>query len=225
MASHYTWYKIQTLCHFPQQDSTRKNTGDQYRSGFIQPKLMVLSTILHGWKVRLVTSPDSVTFCQKFFYFFLINLILNWRVVPLQNVAVFCQTSAWISHRYTCIPPFRTSLPSPPHPTPLGWYWAPVWVSRVVTQKIPVGYLFYVWSCKFPWYSLHTSHPLCMSIRLFFMSVFQSLMNSFIQQVFFERVWGVRRYIWWVCSVTQSRLTFCNLMDCSPSDSSVYGIF
>ena len=32
--------------------------------------------------------------------------------------------------------------------------WAPC-----VTQQIPTGYLFYIWYCKFPCYSLHTSHP------------------------------------------------------------------
>jgi len=40
-------------------------------------------------------------------------------------------------------PPFWNSLPSPPHPTPLGWYRAPVWVSWVI-QQIPLGYLFYI---------------------------------------------------------------------------------
>ena len=47
----------------------------------------------------------------------------------------------------------------PPHPTPLGWYRAPVWVSWA-TQQIPIGYLFYIWWWKFPCYSFHTSHPL-----------------------------------------------------------------
>ena len=31
----------------------------------------------------------------KFFY---------WRIIVLQNFVVFCQTSTWISHRYTYIP-------------------------------------------------------------------------------------------------------------------------
>ena len=55
-------------------------------------------------------------------------------------------------------------LPEPPshlspHPTPLGWYRAPIWVPQDI-QQIPVGCLFYTWWCKFPCYSLHTSHPL-----------------------------------------------------------------
>ena len=35
----------------------------------------------------------------KSHYFF-----LNWRIIALQNFVVFCQTSTWISHRYTYIP-------------------------------------------------------------------------------------------------------------------------
>ena len=27
-----------------------------------------------------------------------------WRIIALQNFVVFCQTSSWIYHRYTCIP-------------------------------------------------------------------------------------------------------------------------
>ena len=60
-----------------------------------------------------------------------------------------------------CICPLPNEPPShlPPQPTALGWYRAPVWVSWV-RQKIPTGYLFYIWQCKFPRYTLHTSHPL-----------------------------------------------------------------
>ena len=58
-------------------------------------------------------------------------------------------------------PPFWTSLLSP---TPLGWYRALDWVSRVILQ-IPIGYLFYIWYRKFPCYSFHTSHPLL--LRMF----------------------------------------------------------
>ena len=52
-----------------------------------------------------------------------------------------------------------TSLPPSTHPTLLDSYKAPIWVLWVI-QQIPIGYLFYTWSCKFPWYSLHISHPL-----------------------------------------------------------------
>ena len=33
-----------------------------------------------------------------------INLFFYWRIIALQNFVVFCQTSTWITHRYTYIP-------------------------------------------------------------------------------------------------------------------------
>ena len=44
---------------------------------------------------------------------FLIFLFFNWRIIALQNF-VFCQTSTWISRRYTYIPSLL-NLPPPPH--------------------------------------------------------------------------------------------------------------
>ena len=87
------------------------------------------------------------------FFFFI------WRIVALLTFAVFCQTSAWIRHKYTYIPSLLNLplLPSPSHPR--GWCRVPVWVPWDI-QQIPVGYLFCIRSCKFPCYSLHTSHPL-----------------------------------------------------------------
>ena len=37
-------------------------------------------------------------------FLFLTYLFFNRRIIVLQNFAVFCQTSTWISHRYTYIP-------------------------------------------------------------------------------------------------------------------------
>ena len=37
------------------------------------------------------------------FVLFYIYLFFNWRIIALQNFVVFCQTSTWISHRYTYI--------------------------------------------------------------------------------------------------------------------------
>ena len=56
--------------------------------------------------------------------------IYYWKIIALQNFAVFCQTSIWISHRYTYIS-FLLKLPpiSIPILPLLGWYRAPVWVS------------------------------------------------------------------------------------------------
>ena len=54
----------------------------------------------------------------------------NWRIIALQTFAVFCQTSTWISHRYTYIPSLLNLPPfSLPIPPLLGWYRARVWVS------------------------------------------------------------------------------------------------
>ena len=60
--------------------------------------------------------------CHHSFYLF----VFNWRKIALQNFVVFCQTSTWISHRYTHIP-FEPLSHIPL--TPLGWYRASVWVS------------------------------------------------------------------------------------------------
>ena len=40
--------------------------------------------------------------------------------------------------------PFESPSHLPPHPIPLGWYRAPVGVSRAI-QKIHISYLFYIW--------------------------------------------------------------------------------
>ena len=69
--------------------------------------------------------------------------------------------------------PFESPSCLSPHPTPLGWYRAPVWVSWAI-QQIPVGHLFYIWFVSFHvTLSIHLtlSSPLTMSISLFSMSV------------------------------------------------------
>ena len=54
-------------------------------------------------------------YCQKFDVGLLKMYLFYWRIIALQNFAIFCQTSTWISHRYTYIP-FLLNLS--PHPTP-----------------------------------------------------------------------------------------------------------
>ena len=49
-------------------------------------------------------------------------------MIAFQCCAGFCHTSTWISHRYTCVPPSWTSLPSPSPSSPLDCHRAPVWV-------------------------------------------------------------------------------------------------
>ena len=48
---------------------------------------------------------------------FLINPFFYWRIIALQNFAVLCQTSAWVSHRFTYTPS-HWKLPPIPLPTP-----------------------------------------------------------------------------------------------------------
>ena len=90
------------------------------------------------------------------FYFFFLIYIFYWRIIALQNFVVFCQTSTWISHRYTYVP---SLLNLAAQPNPLGWYRAPVlsFLSHTVNSHW-LSTLHIV--CKFPCYSFHTSHPL-----------------------------------------------------------------
>ena len=46
-----------------------------------------------------------------FLFLFFFSLFFYWRIIVLQNFVVFCQTSTWISHRYTYIP-FLLNLPT-----------------------------------------------------------------------------------------------------------------
>ena len=82
----------------------------------------------------------SLLFKNNYFFF-------NRRIIALQNFAVFCQTSTWISHRYTYIPSLLklspTSLPSPSPFTPLDWYRASVWVSWAIQQIAIAIYFIY----------------------------------------------------------------------------------
>ena len=59
-----------------------------------------------------------------FMYFpliFIVFLKFYWTIIALQNFVVFCQTSTWISRRYTYIHSLWTSVPSPSpsHPSRL----------------------------------------------------------------------------------------------------------
>ena len=84
-----------------------------------------------------------------YYYYLPLYLVFNWRIIALQSFVIFCQTSTRISHRYTHISSFLTSPHLPPHPSLLDGHRAPVWASWVIGQ-IPIGYLFYIWYCKFP---------------------------------------------------------------------------
>ena len=83
-------------------------------------------TIFGLWMVKC-KSPSHLFNCIVPNFF--LNLFFNWRKIALQNFAVFCQTSRWISHRCTYVLSLEPPSHLPPHPTSLGWYRGPVWVS------------------------------------------------------------------------------------------------
>ena len=102
--------------------STKQIPGTEY--------IKMNKTLSQSWRSSLFSQ-----FCL-----FTVFKIFYWRIIALQNFAVFCQASTWISHRYTYVP---SLLKLPPNPTPLGWYRIPLWVSWVI-QQVPIGYLFYI---------------------------------------------------------------------------------
>ena len=117
-----------------------------------------------GERGGVIGRTECFAWKEDFFFF-------NWSKIALQNFAVFCQTSTWISHR--CPLPVEPPSYLPPHPTPLGWSRAPVWVSWDI-QQIPFGYLFTYGNVSFhvtlPIH-LTLSFPLPMSVSLFSLSV------------------------------------------------------
>ena len=84
------------------------------------------SNIRKNGRVRCILNtltsllPGNRDICY-FSLFFLINLFFYWRIIALQNFAVFCQTSKWISYRDTYIPCLLklSPSPSPSHPSRL----------------------------------------------------------------------------------------------------------
>jgi len=56
--------------------------------------------------------PILINYSGKIF-----NHFFNWRIIALHNFVVFCQTSTWISHRYTYTP-FLLKLPPISLPIP-----------------------------------------------------------------------------------------------------------
>ena len=106
----------------------------------------------------------------------------------------FCDFMSYINRNqswvHPCPLPSETPSQLPPHPNLLDCHRAPIWVSFVI-QQIPIGYLFNIWYCKFPCYSLHTPHclplplplsPQVCSLDLFFHCCPE---NKFISTIFF----------------------------------------
>ena len=106
---------------------------------------------------------------------------------------VFRHKSARINHRYTHFssppkPPSRL----PPHPT-LSLSQSPC--LRSLGQQISIGYLSYIWYCKFPCYSLHIfpllpppspQYPQVYSLCLFLHCCPE---NKFISTIFLDSIY------------------------------------
>ena len=141
----------------------------------MRQSIFKMSSAVKASLMMMKRSPPFVCVCFKNF---------NWRIIALQNFVVFCHSSTRISHKFTHVPS-RTSLPSPAPSHPSAYRRAPVWVPWVI-QQIPIGCLFYIWSCEFLSYSFHITHllpPLLPpSIGLFFMSVSPLLSWKWIHQ-------------------------------------------
>ena len=70
------------------------------------------------WKSLFLTRKSQLLVVNFFLLNEWLKKLFYWRIIALQNFVVFCQTSTWISHRYTYIP---SLLNLPPHLTPLDW--------------------------------------------------------------------------------------------------------
>ena len=111
-------------------------------------------------------------------HFILSKIIFSWKIIALQNFAVFYQTSKWISHRYKYIPSLF-NLP------PISLSIPPLWVDTEPLFKFPEPYSKFPLAIYFTYanvsfhvtLSIHLtlSSPLSMSISLFSMSDFPLL--------------------------------------------------
>ena len=70
---------------------------------------------------------------------------------------IFCHTSTWISHQYTCVPP---SWSPPAHPIHLGCHRALALASLNHTANSHWLSVLHMAMCVFHCYSLKSSHPL-----------------------------------------------------------------
>ena len=77
-------------------------------------------------------------FLKKIIYF-------NWRIITLQYCDGFCYILTWISHGYTCVPPYRSLLPPPSPPHPSGLYRSTGFECPASWMELGTGHLFYIW--------------------------------------------------------------------------------
>ena len=82
----------------------------------------------------------------------------NWKITTFQYCNCFCHTSAWISHRGTCVPPSWTHLP-----TPLSCSRAPALSALLHAKNLQWSPILYTVIYMFQCDSLKSSHPCLLS--------------------------------------------------------------
>ena len=97
-----------------------------------------LPTELWGKPNQLYSSKDKNFIPLTLFYTVSTEGWLLYRTV-LFPVKPQDESATGVQNALPFVPPSRL----PPHPTPLGWYRAPVWVSWA-RQRIPIGYTFLI---------------------------------------------------------------------------------
>ena len=131
---------------------------------------------------RLLQLLQRVGFFPSQSHFF--YLYFYWRIIALQNFVIFCQTSTWISHKYTYIPSLL-NLP------PISRSIPPLWVDTEPLFEFPEPYSKFLLAIYFTYgnvsfhvtISIHLtrSSPLPMSIILFSMFLRCCPVNKFFR--------------------------------------------
>ena len=76
-------------------------------------KALVSPVVMYGCESWTLKKAE----CQRIDAFLKNHFVFCWKIIVLLNFA-FCQTSTWISHKYTYIPSFlKFPPPSPSHPS------------------------------------------------------------------------------------------------------------
>ena len=102
----------------------------------------------------------TIFFIAHMIFIFKILFIFNWMIIALQYCVDFCNTSTWISHRYTYI---SSLLKIPPTSYPIlpfqivtkHWF---VYLNHTANSHWLS--ILHVVAYIFPCYSFHLSHPL-----------------------------------------------------------------
>ena len=105
---------------------------------------------LDYWSLKICNGclfHQNYNFLKKFIYF-------NWGLIT-----GFCQTSAWISHRSTCVPLSWTPSHLPPHPIPLGCPRAPALSALLHASNLHWSSVLHMVIYTFQCCSLKSSHP------------------------------------------------------------------